>query len=75
MTAATSSLRSMQWKFLRNEMVHYFNNKPERCSVADIEARLWPRYASVEQIRHENYVPGLIFVIFNNLFSTNMEAW
>jgi len=56
-----SELKHLAWPFLHSEMVEFFTERPSRDSTAVITAREWPRFVSVEQIRAERYVPGIIW--------------
>jgi len=48
------------WKFLKQDMIHYFQSQPQRDSTVHIHAQEWPRFTMKEELLERGFVPATI---------------
>jgi len=53
-------MKRVAWKNLKNEMIAHFQERPMIDTKVTIEAKVWPRFATKEQIYDEGMLPARI---------------
>eukprot|EP00435_Cladocopium_sp_Y103_P016214 s189_g4.t1 len=55
-----TEVQKMTWELLKQDMVSYFQNVPERDSTVHIRADPWPRFTMKEFLLEKDLLPGVI---------------